>query len=246
MPNKVKNQMSKYKVTSTIIPNSPQKNTNQSKAKSIGKVVKKSTIKKNESGSLDNPIKSPLNSYNNCVLDIKNNNTLVGLSGKNIRKQKFNRMIGVKNDSINESYVSTIFINEEYTVPLIKLNNEAIPFLFHLNGCAKNLLLFIIANLLDTDNGTYRANTYSFTIFLEHSLDFYKEKYKLDTIRQCHRELVEKNIICNVSTSVYKINPLIVSIGNETKKRQQFKEYTELLIRKGRDPVKDFYPKFSK
>lgn len=222
------------------VSNSKFKIAKQVKTKILGN-PKSKKIKKSNPGSIDKPHKSPMVFYNDLLLDIKNNQTIVGQSKKSIRKQKFNRIVGVTNES-NYEYINTINISEEYTTPIIKLNNEAIPFLFHLNGCAKNLLLFIITCILDGDTGCYRANAYVFKIFIEYAHDIFGEVYKLDTVKQCHRELVEKNITCNVSTGIYNINPLIVSMGNDAKKRQMFKDYTELLIRKKKDPVMNFYP----
>ena len=107
-------------------------------------------------------------------------------------------------------------------------------------------MLFIAVYLLDGETGNYKANAYTYKRFVEYAFDIFGENYKLDTVKQCHRELVEKNMVCNISTGIYKINPLIISLGGDTKKRQLFNDYTELLISKGKDPVKDFYPSFKK
>jgi hypothetical protein len=199
-------------------------------------------------GSMDNPIKSPMSDFLKKLSDLKNDFGTSVQFGKSIKKNKFNRVIGTVKETEKDgsTFTSTVNVNEEYLTPVIKFNNEAIPFLFHINGCAKNFLLFISAYLLDGETGIYKVNAHIYKLFMEYAFDIFGESYKLDTIKQCHRELVEKNMVCNVSTGIYKINPLIVSLGGDTKKRQLFKDYTELLISKGKDSVKDFYPHFKK
>jgi hypothetical protein len=210
--------------------------------------MKRKIIKKGGPGSIDNPLKSQLFDFNKKRFQLKNDLGTTTQFGTNLKKNKFNRVIGLKDEKHIDGLkiTSTINVSEEYLTPVIKLNNEALPFLFHINGCAKNLLFFVITHLLNGETGDYKVNTYIFKLFMEYANDFFGEKYKPDTIKQCHRELVEKNISCNVSTGIYKINPLIVSLGGDTRKRQLFSDYTELLKSKGKDPVKDFYPKFKK
>jgi hypothetical protein len=199
-------------------------------------------------GSLQNPYKSLLYEFNKKHIQLKGDFDTSTQFGKSIKKSKFNRIIGTVNETEKDgsTFTSTVNVSEEYLTPVLKFNNEAIPFLFHVNGCAKNLLLFIAVYLLDGEAGTYKVNEHIYKLFMEYAFDFFGESYKLDTIKQCHRELVEKNMVCNVSNGVYKINPLIISIGGDTKKRQLFHEYTELLISKGKNPVEDFYPRFKK
>lgn len=214
-----------------------------------GKITPQKTKKKiGVLGSMDNPIKSPMSDFLKKLSDLKNDFGTSVQFGKSIKKNKFNRVIGTVNEIEKDgsTFTNTVNVSEDYFTPVIKLNNEAIPFLFHINGCAKNLLLFIVVHLLDGETGSYKANAYTFKIFTEYALEVFGESYKADTVKQCHRELVEKNMVCNFSNGTYKINPLIVSLGGDTKKRQLFKDYTELLVSKGKDPVKDFYPLFKK
>lgn len=214
-----------------------------------GKITSKKTKKKTGVlGSMDNPIKSPMSDFLKKLSELKNDFGTSVQFGKSIKKNKFNRVIGTVNETEKDgsTFTNTVNVSEEYFTPVIKLNNEAIPFFFHTNGCAKNLLLFILVYLLDGETGSYKANAYTFKIFTEYALEVFGESYKTDTVKQCHRELAEKNMVCSVSNGTYKINPLIVSLGGDTKKRQLFKEYTELLISKGKDPVNDFYPRFKK
>ena len=214
-----------------------------------GKITSKKTKKKTGVlGSMDNPIKSPMSDFLKKLSDLKNDFGTSVQFGKSIKKNKFNRVIGTVNEIEKDgsTFTNTVNVSEDYFTPVIKLNNEAIPFLFHINGCAKNLLLFIVVHLLDVETGSYKANAYAFKIFTEYALEVFGESNKADTVKQCHRELVEKNMVCNVSNGTYKINPLIVSLGGDSKKRQLFQEYTELLLSKGKNPVEDFYPRFKK
>jgi hypothetical protein len=212
------------------------------------KKKKKITTSAAIQGSMQNPYKSLLHEFNKKHIQLKGDFNTPTQFGKSIKKNRFNRVIGTHRETEQDGtiIISTINVSEEYLTPIVKFNNEAIPFLFHINGCAKNFLLFIAVYLLDVETGNYKVNAHIYKLFMEYAFDVFGETYKLDTIKQCHRELVEKNMICNVETGIYKINPLIISMGGDTKKRQLFHDYTELLISKGKDPVEDFYPLFKK
>ncbi len=207
-----------------------------------GKKIKTKKTKSNQIKH-ESPITDYLKSavYYNGYFSISDTN-------KEIRIKTFNRMVGTRKQKLKDGmiYKDPVVVVEKKISPEISINLEAFPFLFHLNGCPKNLLFFIIGNLVDHATGNFKMNTHVIMHFQKHASSFFNEEYKTDTIKQANRELVEKNIICNIKNGQYRINPLVFSNGNETYKRLLFRQYTDLLISKGKNPINYFYPRMKK
>ncbi len=144
-------------------------------------------------------------------------------------------------------YIKVVCVDDKFVTPNLRLNPEAVAFLFHIDGCAKNLALFILLKELDYNSGQYKFNQHIVDDFIEYSNQLFYTKYKVDTVKKAHRTLVEQNLTTNISRGIYLINPLFVGGKNETGRRILISDYNKhLRTKKSADVVQDIYPLFVK
>lgn len=164
------------------------------------------------------------------------------LTGKKFHPKKYSRKIGTQVKS--SSYTKVINADDRYLIPNLKIHPEFAAFLFHIEGCSKNLLFFIIMQLLDDNMNKYLFNSLTVDQYQEYCNDIFGTKYKPNTITQAHRTLVEKCITLNVSKGNYFLNPLLAGSKSETNRRFLIEEYSELLGTKEKDAFNDIYPAY--
>lgn len=138
-------------------------------------------------------------------------------------------------------------MNDRIGAGFNKLTPDGIAFLLTVEGCAKNLLLFILSQKVvlkdgDKDKGLFLYNQQTRDHFNEFC-SLFGLSYTKGTIDQAKKDLVNKNIILNESTGRYYLNPLMFA-GNEAEKRIVINRYCTQLLKKGKDPVFDFYPRY--
>lgn len=159
------------------------------------------------------------------------------------KKSRYQRTIGIsKSGGIN----SLVTSSEVLLDPPIKLHTESVSFLFHVNGCPKNLLLYIVARKLDVYTGRYAFNNLTIQEFISYSLNFFGTTYTVNTVKQAHRELVNYNICLNVRHGEYFLNPRLAGGKGVDGRRALEKEYTKLLEGKGLDHLVSIYPVYLK
>lgn len=127
--------------------------------------------------------------------------------------------------------------------PELNLHPESVAFLFHIDGCAKNLLFYLIIHELNTLNGHYSFNVKIVAQFSKYSEELFGMKYTDSTIQQAHRKLEQKNVTTNISKGKYFLNPLIAGGKNEAARRELLSAYSRLLESKPqKDEYADLYP----
>ena len=124
---------------------------------------------------------------------------------------------------------------------------ESLEYIFEVEGIAKKLLMFIAFHLLNPRKNTFLFNPQTLAAFNNYSAITTNKTYKSSTVQQLLRkELVERNIVVNVSTGQYMLNPMIGGCNTFAIRRTLIAEYSDLLIKKGKNTFADFYPKYSK
>lgn len=170
----------------------------------------------------------------------------------------------------------------------IKLSPEAFGFLFHVDGCKKNLLFYIIQHQVDfrttikvvesrkvNTNATidetldgviepitkkrtqlkyteninqcrYKFDNLTMKQFIEYCKEIFDTDYKINTVKQAHRDLVDMNITSSELRTKYFLNPLFIDFRNDANKRNLANQYCKLLNKKGEDSFLGFYPVYKK
>lgn len=165
------------------------------------------------------------------------------------RKFKINKYKRVLHQLPADSngFIDLKCVDDRYITLTLKLHPEFAAFIFHIEGCAKNLLFYIVMYNLDHDTGHYSFNVQVRDHFNKYCQELFGTIYKGTTIDQAHRSLEENNITCNLKKGTYFLNPLVAGGKTETVRRCLINDYTKLLQSKvQKDAFKDLYPKYSK
>ena len=146
----------------------------------------------------------------------------------------------------SDGFIDLKYVDDKYITPTLKLHPEFAAFVFHIDGCAKNLLFYIVMYNLDHQTGYYSFNVQVRDHFNKYCQELFGTTYKDTTIKQAHRTLEEHNITCNLKKGTYFLNPLVAGGKTETVRRELINAYTKLLQSKiQKDAFKDLYPKYS-
>lgn len=164
--------------------------------------------------------------------------------GRKFRLHKYLRPL--RTVKIDEEFTDIVNVDDRLVTPTIKLHPESVAFLFHLNGCSKNLAFYILMYELNHNTGEYHFNALVKEKFKTYAECLFGEKYKIDTINQAHRDLVKANLVLNISTHLYIVNPLFAGGGSDAGRMLLTKKYTELLKLKSKDALTGIYPKYFK
>jgi hypothetical protein len=78
--------------------------------------------------------------------------------------------------------------------------------------------------------------------FKEYAMKYHGKEYKTSTVKQAHEELKKSNITLSTSRGSCFMNPVLASCNNRDTRRALAKEYSRLLIQKGKLPLEDIYP----
>jgi|688.fasta_scaffold305102_2 hypothetical protein len=211
------------------------------KNKKVKSLKNKAAIANNLISITGTPHCAFLLSLNNKPVSKKSNSFVT-----KIKLRKFKRPVKYK--KAVDSYISIINVDDRmlYSTSTL-IHPEGVAFLFHLDGCSKNLLLYLILNKVDLKTCKYGFNQHVVDEFREYASTFFYTEYKNETIKQAHRNLVERNITSNEIRGVYFINPLITGGRSEADRRILLTEYSKHLINKtGVDPKEDIYPIYYK
>lgn len=152
-----------------------------------------------------------------------------------------NRTVGYT--QVEDGFVSPTTVSENLLLGKVSLNPEAAAFLFSLEGCRKRLLLYILFFELDTSNLLFKVNSQVIQSFQEYCLLF-RVDYQKNIIMKALRELVEQNVITNISRGNYMLNPLVTGGTKTATQRQLIADYSKILIDKSKDAEKLFHPRY--
>ena len=147
----------------------------------------------------------------------------------------------------SNGFIDLFYVDDRYITPTLKLHPEFAAFIFHIEGCAKNLLLYLIMYKLDHETGYYSFDIQVRDHFNKYCQELFGTTFKDTTINQAHRLLEEYNVTCNLRRGIYFLNPLVAGGKTETMRRDLIKRYTELLHKKNqKDAFADIYPRYKK
>lgn len=170
------------------------------------------------------------------------------INGKRMPKFKakiYSRPIGENPPDANGIIMPNNF-NDKLLIPELNLHPEAVAFLFYVDGCAKNLLFYLILFELDNLSGRYSFNAQVVNDYKNYVEQFFDKQYSDSTIKQEHRKLESLNITVNVSYGKYFLNPLISGGKNESSRRNLLCEYSKVLLSKSKkDVFEDLYPYYN-
>lgn len=134
-------------------------------------------------------------------------------------------------------------VSDSIITPELNLHPESVAFLFHVDGCAKNLMLYLIIHELNNLNGHYSFNAKVVAQFSKYSEELFGMNYTDSTIQQAHRKVEQKNVTANIAKGKYFLNPLIAGGKNEAARRELLSSYSKLLVSKPqKDEFMDLYP----
>jgi hypothetical protein len=139
--------------------------------------------------------------------------------------------------------------NDRISKDVVKMTPEGFAFLFTLEGCAKNLLLFLVLMKVERVRGSMHPNQFPLNMqvieqFNDFCIQILGVPYKKNTIDRAITELKHKNTIISQTKGVYYLNPIILAGLTDQEKNSALYQYSSMLMIKGKDPVLDFYPKY--
>jgi hypothetical protein len=151
----------------------------------------------------------------------------------------------VKTRKISKDVVDLITNKEFIFKRKLKLNPEALPFLFNLNGYPKKLLIFILLDDFDETTCEYRWNAQKIEVFQNFCLSIDKtRKCSIAMAKKAHLSLVKENVALSISRGHYMLNPLIAGGNVTAAERELIAKYSDCLIRKIGNAETHFYPKY--
>jgi hypothetical protein len=163
------------------------------------------------------------------------------ITGGKYALAKFDRVISYR-QSDNVTMPETA--EEKVSKNGVVLYPELMEYIFHLEGLPKRLLLFIIYYYVDFTTNQFLFNHQVIKDFNRYSQVMSGKGHPDRVVKDSIRALVEMNIVLNMKKGVYMLNPMIAGGKSFDTRRVSIKEYSKLLVDKGKDPVIDFYPKY--
>jgi hypothetical protein len=118
-------------------------------------------------------------------------------------------------------------------------SDEALLYLVHLSGHPKNLFLFIVFYLINTETLEFKTDSsikYKYVEFCEAT--GYQSPSK-STIEDSLKRLSEMRLILNVKKNLYMINPIVLGYSHDMNRSRAIRIYSQKLFDKGKD-VKDW------
>lgn len=126
----------------------------------------------------------------------------------------------------------------------ISLCAEALAYLYHLDGCAKNLLLYIISREVDLNTGRFPYNKQVADRFSIYCHSICGKKYSSETVKKAVKTLIDLNCMINVNRGSYFMNPMLVGGYGESHRRHLINLYTAELRLKGKAVDVNLFPKY--
>ena len=124
---------------------------------------------------------------------------------------------------------------------------EFLEYIFQVEGIAKKLLLYIIFYELSPQNNTFNFNPQIIAGFNSYCKATTGKTYSASTVRQALRkQLVGRNLLLSGKRGEYILNPMVGGSSTYRIRRTLISDYSDLLLKKGKDPNQYFYPVFKK
>jgi hypothetical protein len=145
----------------------------------------------------------------------------------------------------NEDGITELIFNKDYIFEKkVKLNLEAIPFIFLLDGYPKKLLMFILLDNFDETTCEYSWNAQKIELFQNFCLSINStQTCSAAVAKKAHRRLVDENATLSKARGIYMLNPLIAGGNSVSARRELIYSYSNLLIQNNGNAQSKFYPK---
>jgi hypothetical protein len=143
-------------------------------------------------------------------------------------------------EGFNNISYSTYYVLESR----ISLHPEAIVYFYSLEGCAKNLLLYIIGRELNVDTAEFLLNKQVRDRFSDYCLIVSGKKYGSESLKKAVKTLVNRNCIMSHSRGAYSLNPVLAGGNGEDQRRHLIKIYASKLKQKGKAISVSLLPKY--
>lgn len=160
------------------------------------------------------------------------------LRSHHFKKKKMKRIA----DAYEDRILLHTHTQEAILEPKVSLYPEFNAYTFHLEGCPRKLLLYIIFYEADRDSLRFKYNAHMRARFVEYC-NLFGKKYTDSAIVQGFKELVRFNTILSFDDrGDYMLNPMLAGNSVEARRRERINQYCQKLIEKGWDTSADFYP----
>lgn len=143
-------------------------------------------------------------------------------------------------------FVTPIRSSEKVSASGIPFFPELLNYLIELDGCPKNLFLYLVLYCMKPESNEFIWNQQVIDDFNKTMLSCSNGNisYSPATIKRGIRTLVDMNLIINVKRKTYKINPLAICHNNQSRRATLINEYSNIIINNGKDCEADFYPTY--
>lgn len=139
--------------------------------------------------------------------------------------------------------------NREYldSQRYLPVNVEIADYIMHLKPISTRLLFYILSFKIDYTTNFFKCNEQLIMNFISYCQHLrYKADKRTDeespiseiTVKKALRNLVDNNVITNVTRLLYMVNPMVACLGSLDVQTQRLNEYAQHLIKK--DDVVDF------
>ena len=118
-------------------------------------------------------------------------------------------------------------------------SDEALLYLVHLSGHPKNMFLFIVFYLINTETLEFKTDSSIKYKYVEFCKATGCQPPSIVTINDAIKRLSEMRLILNVKKNLYMINPIVLGYTYDLNRSKAIRIYSQKLFDKGKD-VKDW------
>lgn len=127
----------------------------------------------------------------------------------------------------------------------VSLHPEAAAFLFHMEGCPRKLLMYLMFFEVDLDTCLFRFNASVIKSFADYCMMF-GPAYADKVVKKAIGQLTRRNAILSTARGTYMVNPLLYGGKVPATRRELINKYGSLLIKKRKEVVKYCYPIYTR
>ncbi|MBL7690605.1 MAG: hypothetical protein JNM41_03355 [Flavipsychrobacter sp.] len=127
----------------------------------------------------------------------------------------------------------------------ISLHPEAAAFLFHIDGCARKLLTYIIFFEVDIESCLFAFNAKVIYNFNEYC-NMFGSAYSDKVIRKAIGQLSRRNVAISTARGTYMLNPLLYGGISPGTRKELITKYGSYLLKKKKDVAECSYPIYTR
>ena len=171
----------------------------------------------------------------------------IGKSTKyNIKKYTKNKKlvkkrITVDGENKDVTYVKLIDGKINIFKNNVNLSSEAFCYFYTLEGHPKNLFFYILNNFLNKNTLHFKWNSLNKENYSDFCELMGTKRPSIGTVNNAFKQLPLNNIACIVKREEYMLNPVI--IYKESRRSLWLREYSNLILAKGKLPEEYLFPK---